>query len=68
MEPKTNDKKVRHQLYEVQFSDEAIIKLKHNKKNEKRHRVKVHLKNGRNILFGSQKYKELSKALKRIKK
>lgn len=30
--------------------------------------VKVHLQNGRNILFGSQKYKELSKALKRIKK
>jgi hypothetical protein len=29
--------------------------------------VKVHLKNGRNILFGSQKYKELSKVLKRIK-
>ena len=30
--------------------------------------VKVHLKNGRNILFGSQKYKELAKTLKQIKK
>ena len=30
--------------------------------------VKVHLKNGRNILFGSQKHKELAKALKQIKK
>ena len=28
--------------------------------------VKVHLKNGRNILFGSQKHKELSKVLKSI--
>ena len=46
MEPNTNDKKVSHQLYEVQFSDEAIIKLKYNKKTEKRHRVKVILKNG----------------------
>ena len=46
MEPNTNEKKVSHQLYEVQFSDEAIIKLKYNKKTEKRHRVKVNLKNG----------------------
>ena len=30
--------------------------------------VKVHLSNKRNILFGSQKYKELEKALKQIKK
>ena len=30
--------------------------------------VKVHLKNGRNILFGSQKHKDLAKALKQIKK
>tara|TARA_Y100001954_G_scaffold237888_1_gene303171 strand:- start:585 stop:1037 length:453 start_codon:yes stop_codon:yes gene_type:complete len=29
--------------------------------------VKVHLKNGRNILFGSQKHKDLAKALKQIK-
>ena len=46
MEPNTNVKNVSHQLYEVQFSDEAIIKLKYNKKTEKRHRVKVILKNG----------------------
>ena len=30
--------------------------------------VKVHLKNGRNILFGSQKHKDLAKAIKQIKK
>jgi hypothetical protein len=30
--------------------------------------VKVYLKNGRNILFGSQKYKELEKALKKARK
>ena len=30
--------------------------------------VKVHLSNGRNILFGSLKYKDLEKALKKIKK
>ena len=30
--------------------------------------VKVYLTNGRNILFGSQKYKDLEKVLKRIKK
>ncbi|MBC8474618.1 MAG: hypothetical protein H8D60_02595 [Cryomorphaceae bacterium] len=30
--------------------------------------VKVHLKNGSNILFGSQKYKELEKALKVARK
>jgi hypothetical protein len=29
--------------------------------------VKVHLTNGRNILFGSQKHKELEKALKQVK-
>jgi hypothetical protein len=29
--------------------------------------VKVFLKNGANIMFGSQKYKELEKALKKIK-
>ena len=46
MEPKTNDTKVRHQLYEVQFTDKAINNLKWNKRTEKRHRVKVRLKNG----------------------
>ncbi len=46
MEPKTNDTKVSHQLYEVQFTDKAIINLKWNKKTEKRHRVKVNIKNG----------------------
>ena len=30
--------------------------------------VKFYLTNGRNILFGSQKYKDLEKVLKRIKK
>ena len=30
--------------------------------------VKVHLSNGRNILFGSLKYKDLEQALKKIKK
>ena len=30
--------------------------------------VKVHLKNGRNILFGSQKHKELEKALQKVSK
>ena len=30
--------------------------------------VKIQLKNGRNILFGSKKYKELEKALKQIRK
>ena len=30
--------------------------------------VKIHLSNGRNILFGSLKYKDLEKALKKIKK
>jgi len=30
--------------------------------------VKVHLSNGRNILFGSLKYKDLGQALKKIKK
>ena len=30
--------------------------------------VKIYLKNGKNILFGSQKYKELEKALKKIMK
>jgi len=30
--------------------------------------TKVHLSNGRNILFGSQKYKELEKVLRYIKK
>ena len=30
--------------------------------------VKVHLSNERNILFGSQKYKELEKVLRQIKK
>ena len=30
--------------------------------------VRVHLKNGRNILFGSQKYKELEKALQKVSK
>ncbi len=30
--------------------------------------VKVFLKNGANIMFGSQKYKELSKALKDVRK
>ena len=30
--------------------------------------VKVHLKNGRNIMFGSQRHNEFAKALKKIKK
>ena len=30
--------------------------------------VRIHLKDGTNIMFGSQKYKELEKALKKIKK
>jgi len=30
--------------------------------------VKVHLTNGRNILFGSQKHNELAKVLKSIRK
>ena len=30
--------------------------------------VKIHLSNGRNILFGSLKYKDLEKSLKKIKK
>ena len=30
--------------------------------------VKVFLKNGNNIMFGSQKYKELEKALKKVRK
>jgi len=30
--------------------------------------VKVHLTNGRNILFGSQKHNELAKALKQVKR
>ena len=30
--------------------------------------VKVYLTNGRNILFGSQKHKELEKALKQIRR
>ena len=30
--------------------------------------VKVHLSNGRNIIFGSLKYKELEQALKKIKR
>jgi len=30
--------------------------------------VKIYLKNGKNILFGSQKYKELEKALKQVRR